>query len=559
MADVDIVIGAKDQASAILKDVGHNTQKLGKDVQAVAKDVDTASISFKSLAIAGTAITAAFGAIRGIGVIGGFLSHSIEEFDQAAEAIRKLTTAINLSGEDASKSIEGHSALAEAMERTLNIEAEVTEGLMANAAMMGVSEKQIDSVTLAAIGLAETMGIDVDKALTSVRKAQEGSFTMFEKLIPAMRTMGTEEEKLAYITALAEKGLIQKAGAADGSAQAATRAHLAMKQLQESVGEMIGPLKDVVFEGFAAFTYAINESLGPAIRESRELFTNFKDTVVAGARWLAEQVVGAVTLVEVVWNNLGNVFGIIASSIALSLETMRADIMHVMTVALPAYASWFAENWLNLLTDAFNATLTVVQNYTTNMSEIMLRLWDFITSGMKGGIAGLTNDVMAIASKSLLDGFQAVTSALPDIAARGMTDMETILSQNITDSTTSIMEEFQTKFNERIGNINKDMQSDPIKAKIELEVNRDPKGKERDKKIKVDNAVLASSETRLLTRGSGPDPIELAKQTNEAMQQMASNFAPVAASLAGLVPGLVAIQGTLESINKNTDVESEEL
>ena len=158
----DIVISAQDQASKILDKVGNSTKVLAKDVTTAGKAIEGSAgginLSFKNLLGPVAALTAGFAAFKGLVSLGSFLGSSVSGFDSATEATRKLTTAINLSGADASASIDSHVALAEAIEKQLNVDADVVQGLMAQASALGVSDDKLDAVTKTAIGLSETMG-----------------------------------------------------------------------------------------------------------------------------------------------------------------------------------------------------------------------------------------------------------------------------------------------------------------------------------------------------------------------------------------------------------------
>lgn len=493
----DIVISAQDSASKILDKVGNSGKILAKDLDASSKSIN---IAFSSLVGPLAAVSAGIAAFKGVASFGGFLADSVEGLDAATEATRKLTTAINLSGADASKSIDGHLALADALEKQLNVDADVVQGLMAQASALGVSDQNLDAVTKTAIGLSETMGIGLDEALSKARLATEGNFKAFEKLNPAITELNTGEEKLAAVLALAEKGLIQKAEAAGSAAQADERAGFALGKLQDNIGAVISPLRELAYDGFTIVVESIQGAFGPAIESAGEYFASFRELVVTGAMAFANGLIAAVTIVEVGWNNLGTVFDVVQNSVLLSLETLRADIEHVLTQVIPAYATWFADNFVNILVDAGTAYITAWTNIAYNVAEIVKTLYDVVVGNIDFNTA--FNQIGQTASRGLLDGFQATTQALPEIANRAMTDTEKALSRSLDSSTTSLLEQFQTKFDERIGVMTKNLEQEPLTATIKMETDTDA----LNRKIKADKeSVLQFSETRLLTKGDSSD------------------------------------------------------
>lgn len=520
----DIVISAQDQASKILDKVGNSTKVLAKDVSTAGKAIEGSTgginVSFKNLLGPVAALTAGFAAFRGLSSLGSFLGDSISGFDDATEATRKLSTAIELNGGNAKESIDAHLALADAIEKQLNVDADVVQGLMAQASALGVTDEKLDAVTKTAIGLSETMGIGLDEALQKARLATEGNFKAFEKLNPAITELNTGEEKLAAVVALAEKGLIQKAEAAKGAAQADERAGFALGKLKDNIGAVLSPLQSLVYDGFAIVVESLQTAFGPAIEEAGTFFESFRETVTTGAQYLAESLIAAVTWIEVGWNNLPTVFEMVQNSVLLSLETLRADIEHILITVIPSYAMWFADNFVNLIIDAGTAYITAWMNIATNVGEIVKTLYDVIVGNID--ISTALNRIGETAGRSLLDGFEAQTQALPEIASRAMTDTEKLLNQSLDTSATSLLDQFNTKFDERLGKLKTDLETKPLGAKIDLEVDTDALNRQiKTDKVKTNDSVLQVTESRLLTRGGSDDPtMQTAANTANAVKEL---------------------------------------
>lgn len=110
------------------------------------------------------------------------------------------------------------------------------------------------------------------------------------------------------------------------------------------------------------------------------------------------------------------------------------DIAYWLTDKMPAYMSWFGDNWMNVFTDIGNATATVFVNLAKNIGNAMTAIWDFIKSG---GTADLE-----LAWTPLLDGFESTVAALPDIPDRAMTELEQAISQQTQEIGTKLANDF---------------------------------------------------------------------------------------------------------------------
>jgi len=564
-ADVEVVISAQDQASSVLRSVSNSASQMAshvtKSASKVVSGTSQINVSFASLLKAATAFGAVQLAAKGVMSVFNTMSGAIDDFDKAQEAVRSLSTAITLAGGDAESSIAGHVALADALEKTTNVEAEVTLGLMKQASALGVADGQLDAVAKTAIGLSEAMGIGLDDALKKARLATEGNFDSFNKLIPSMKDMTSNEEKLAAVLDLANNGLIQKTEAASSAAGSADRAANAVGNLMEMVGAVLSPIKALVAEGLIVFADTLAGVLSPAVENAGEIFDSLIDVVTTSVqsissvigvyfevigsnfanliglvspvgatfdnvtqvignsvKWMSETAIAGLTLVEVTFDNFGKVVETAGMSTALSLETMRANAEQTLTVSIPAYANWFAENWTNLISDAFNASLTVVTNFGANLGEAIQVIWDFVMSGMEGGIGGLTANLGNIASKSLLDGFEATTQAMPEIANRAITETEALLQSAISQNAQDLGTAFSDKYEQRIAELNKSITSKPLSVDVDLDVDKSELDAELNKT--ADNAK--SKAPKDTSEQDAKDAAELARKLGEATTNTAS-------------------------------------
>lgn len=110
------------------------------------------------------------------------------------------------------------------------------------------------------------------------------------------------------------------------------------------------------------------------------------------------------------------------------------DFIYFFTDTLPAYLTWFSQNWKQVFVDAGNLIITVFSNIGTNIKNAMVQIWAFIKSG---GTADLQ-----FAFVPLLDGFKATVSELPNIPDRAMTELEKSLTTQIEGLGTTLADNF---------------------------------------------------------------------------------------------------------------------
>jgi hypothetical protein len=186
----------------------------------------------------------------------------------------------------------------------------------------------------------------------------------------------------------------------------------------------------------------------------------------------------------------------------MSMISIKENIMHVLTVEIPAYAAWFRDNFINLIRDAFNGTITIVQNAGAKLGNMIKTVFEFIRSGGAGGVSGLMDNLGKQAAGSLLAGFKSSLTSLPDIAARQLTQREKDLAEKIGAIGGRLGEEFSDKMRERMLGVGDDLSGEISAATSNINL----KGRQS-----VMTGGIAATEGRLLTRGPGtriPDQLE---------------------------------------------------
>ena len=518
MADIEFRIGGKDDT--------------GKAIASATKGLSRLELSFGQIVKAAggfAAVNAAINLVTGsFSKLAGFVATGVKDFDRAQEAIRALSKAMELNGGTTDEAIARNIELADALELRTNVEAEAVAELMKSAAMLGVQNDQLGEVAKTAIGLSEAMGISLEDGLKKARLATEGNFNSFNKLIPSMKDMATNEEKLAAVMDLANKGLAQKEDSANSAAGAYQRMMHKVGTMIETVGEALSPFRKLAFDGIGFLADKITEllvpavaSIGPAVEFAGKMVEWLQGAAVASINGI----IRAFTFVEVVVENFGTVFEAMVTSAHLQFVTLADMARHALTVQIPAYAAWFADNFVNLMRDAFNATVTIAANLGEKIVNILSRIWEYISSGMEGGFSQLSSDIGKLAAGSLLEGFEATTAALPEIAARAITDKEKELTGKLAGLGGRLGDEFNKKLAGRLIGVEEKLGADAGPIALKMEAGKGDVGGESA----IDKALggggggggsLTASTGRLLTRGAGSDIPDLLRKLIDATKDV---------------------------------------
>jgi hypothetical protein len=287
----------------------------------------------------------------------------------------------------------------------------------------------------------------------------------------------------------------------------------------------------------AEYATSVLENIGP-------MMDYVKEKIVQGINIA----VGAFTFFETVLTNLDSVWEMAIAYAEMSMISIKENIMHVLTVEIPAYAAWFRDNFINLIRDAFNGAITIVQNAGAKLGNMIKTVFEFIRSGGAGGVSGLMDNLGKQAAGSLLAGFKSSLTSLPDIAARQLTQREKDLAEKIGAIGGRLGEEFSDKMRERMLGVGDDLSGEISAATSNINL----KGRQS-----VMTGGIAATEGRLLTRGPGtrlPDLVEqilreLKKKPNKEGQQF-----PFGVNAGD--KGLEILRGILDNTGKTVQMEA---
>lgn len=439
MTDVNIAIRAQDEASRVLNEVATSVDNLSNRLAGAAG------------LVAGAAAA----------VLGG--RKLVDMAQDATDAFNRQTRA-------ARGASDGQLEFADRVQRALGVGDELVLQLMQQARILGVNEDKLDDVALAAIGVAEATG---------------------QNLQSVVQSLASDEEKLAKSLETAQRGLQLKAKAAQELDGVMSRSANAITDLKERVGELLAPFMRVIHMGIAVFAEQAEQALIPAVNAVNGAMKQLGDI----ANFAARLAIGAVTAIEVAFTEFGTVVDIVMKTAELAILNFVGEVKHFFTIALPQYGAWLGRNWINLFIDMGNAIFTIWQNLVQKLGNIIFEFWMFVESGFEGGISRLGTKINDAIQGSLLEGFEARTESLPDIVGRKLTAREQLLADQIGAMATGLGQTFNDKFQARIQALNAPLPDLNLGG---------PGGVGAGG---AQNNQLTAVEGRLRTRGPGQDPL----------------------------------------------------
>lgn len=370
--------------------------------------------------------------LSGIGVAMGALGAgaavrgAIAAFRESEQAGKKLDSVLASTGGAAGLTGEEIRQLAGDLQAVTNFEDDATIGAAGVlATFTQIRGDVFKSALMAAQDLSSVMGTDLQSSVVQVGKALNDPI----RGITALSRVGVSfsQEQKDQIKRLQESGDLT-------GAQAVILAEL-QKEFGGAARAMADPLTIVgnqvgdIAETFGALLlpsvvkvadFLVRE-LVPGIEKAGPGFVEMGQALADTLGGALEYVRPLISDMVVIASNLGTVWQITFTNAQLAAVSFVTDLSHSLTVTLPGYVSWFADNWRDVFTTIFDFTATVFSNLSTNIGNSMGEIWDYVASGGA--------DAMESAWKPLTDGFESSIKELPKIAEREQSEMEKYLSQ----------------------------------------------------------------------------------------------------------------------------------
>jgi hypothetical protein len=496
--DIDIVIGAKDEASKILGDVSKSTQGLATSMSKTAGSVDdsasTVNLSFASLAGITAGVGIAISATKAL--TGAFTAavNAVAGMGEAVEAYAQRSREVGLA-------TEAEIAFAEQVQDTTNASVASTLAALRHAQAIGMTADAAQDATVIAQGLAKATGTDQVTAISALRDAMLGNADALSNLIPGIELANTHQERMALVSAHAERGLAMLTAEAGDSIGIMERLQSAQEKLSRQIGQVLAPAFDFVRSAMGSFISAVSDTVQPAIDQVAGSFESLApvfqmageimrtvgavigvvissivriafdmaqgfatafgvagdvaNSLVDVVRSVAEGVIFGITALEVAFRNIPAIIEFAVTEALLAMTTFAADVGHLLTVEIPAFASWFADNFTSLMADAFNAVSIAFGNLAIKIMSVGDNLLTYLKSGFQDGAVDLALSISDALSGSLLQGFEAQTQALPEIAERAQTATEKMLQERSSKIASNLTDEFNKTYQSNLAELNK--------------------------------------------------------------------------------------------------------
>ena len=377
--------------------------------------------------------------------------------------------------------------------------------------------------------------------VASTRAMSAGFTSLTASILPLAAVLVSVQALMAVFTFMRDSVIaFVEAGSPMGVqlGQSLAVAQEAIHQLMIAVGGLLAPLVQVGAEGITVFATTITTILQPAIAWMTGAFESIRPMIDV----FLQGIIAAATGVEVAFTNMGQVVQLAWLSFKLGFAMMIEGTKHTFTVVLPSYIQWFGENAYNLVRDAAVGIVTVLGNLGKNIGEFGAAVYMWVTSGMKGGLDGLMNQLGQTMMVGLADGFEAQTQALPEIAARQMTQYEMELASQMSEIGGNLGEQFNEKFQARVASMTTDLALPDI---------AEPKAEEAAEKLTGSLAAVAdsqatiaqqlsASESRLLTRGPSEGPMQSFAQASQKTAEAAEKTSQSSDRMVELLEQLLA-------------------
>lgn len=568
-----IINGASKTTSKLVDTTG----SLGEAFSGAAGALSKAALPLLAVQQSFALVTGAIQAVNA--VVGEF----INEFAQAERAQILLSQALSATSGRVLNSADAWSSYLDQLERTKNVDADVLKGLVAQAAQMGFSEKQIKSLIDATVGLSKVTGQDLGSAFQQLLGSTRGMAKSLQTMFTDVANLTEEQLRNgAAFDVVAEK--TKNAASAAGSYSEANKAlGFVLGGVKEDIGKVIVEVFNLqgVAEQLRAVMYQVRDAFASVDFEGlRKNFSEFISNagptllflgalagaltgvtaavgpavvavglLVAKFALIASAVVGAVTVIEMLGNNfaiLKDVISIAANGIALVIVSMVRNISEDLTKLFKL----FGED--NPLAKAADQVTKGLQKSVDNL---------------KANISKNTSNIKAEFDKTFTaDLFRQAGNAIDGF--RGKTDKTTESLGKLGD-TGARVKPIDEQALQKASQLLKDVQAMTERLRLETAGMNANELQQIDLKVDAQMKAIDAREKELKAVGQlnkaqrealADARIAVAEQANAARQALANkNIAQQQADAMKSLEGLMSNTASLENQNALSKLEGLEL
>lgn len=278
---------------------------------------------------------------------------SIDEVDTGP--LRKIA-------EDAEKS-------ARAVQGATNVPASKLMSLATSNLARGLDPAQIGDALKSATGLAEVFGTSLEDGMAKTKAAMEGNFESFEKLIPSLATMATQEEKLAAVSRLASNGL--KVMQMESSGLWGT-----VDRLKNGFGNLladIGQGKSIT----ELFATVLRDIVAPAVEFADSKLKSFGFDGASVMDTATQVAAGVVATINTIGDNWDTITTRMSLSGQLAWIQIKDGASFFVTDTLP----WIGRNLTNIMANAWDQIVRKTQNAFQLMTTASMEYFGLVEKG----------------------------------------------------------------------------------------------------------------------------------------------------------------------------------
>ena len=231
---VDILIKARDEASAVLKKAGGGVQQLSARLRTL-KGIGRTLLTGLGI---GSAIAAVYSLIS-------VARSSISAFFEQEKAARSLSDALTMIGVNAARAMPDMQAFAAGIQSVTTIGDEAVLQMMSMAAAMSrLSGDALKKATVAAIGLSKQLSIDTTAAMRLVARAALGDTAQLKRYGVVLELTLSPQEKFNELLRIGADAFQLAAGEAETAGGKIDQLKNRWGDLKEGIGEVIWALSE---------------------------------------------------------------------------------------------------------------------------------------------------------------------------------------------------------------------------------------------------------------------------------------------------------------------------
>lgn len=373
---------------------------------------------------------------------------------------------------------------ARSIQTLTNVQASKLMTVATSSLARGLDPKQLGDAMKSATGLAEVFGTSLEDGMAKTRAAMEGNFESFEKLIPSLATMTTNEEKLAAVSRLASNGL--KVMQFESSGLWGT-----IDRLKNGFGNLladIGQGKSIT----EIFATTLKDVVSPAVMYLDSQLKGFGFDGAAVINTATQMAAGIIAAIQTVGSN----WSTITQRMKLTAELVWVQVTDGAKFFAMQTIPWVGRSLVTMLTNAWDMVVKKTQSSFQLMTTASMEYFGMVE---KGTTEFQKAEFERANKKTLMQG----VSAAP---VRQQGERERALQEQIRQLDGKLATAFSQNYKTAFNNLQGAMAQQQTAAKVKLQSTAKPKEEEKPTATKTTMRQSDAFESRILNRGPSKDP-----------------------------------------------------